>query len=401
MAWLTGIVLILSIISFSGALLHGNSNTSASSNVHTDLDVYKQLLHLETTLNSVYKEMTALKEQNLQQQKTFEEQHRQQQKLIESLNNTIQHLEASFQEVKSENGILKDKLLSLNSTFYRQNYSNVDDITKELKLQTQNLSLAIMELNKSSSEDIQTLRNIFQRREQEVPKNITSVVNTLKMNDRYISLSFLDVQNNITALGLLLQQQQKTQTEQHKLTQAGIQNLTYSLNNSTAITQAGIQNLTFLLNSSTTKLSSSLSDLKTRFETSVAFTAGVRSSDTQVFSPGQTVIFKQIIYQVGGGYNPTTGVFTVPKTGLYLIFCTNVAYYKETFWTKIMINGSVKAGVMAYLNGSLTVYLSASNLVVHQLQVGDRVWIQVDTGTHLYSYIPDTTFSAVMINGSV
>ncbi|XP_062597116.1 uncharacterized protein LOC134258578 [Saccostrea cucullata] len=372
MEWTAGIVLILSFISLSGALLHGNSNVSVPSNKHTDPDVYKQLLHLETNLVSVYKEMATLKEQNLQQKKTSEEQ----QQLIHTLNQTIQSL-------KSDNGVLKGKLDSLNSTcqFCQQNYSNVDDTTKELKLQT--LSLAIMELNKTSSEDIQTLRNIIRTREQEVPKNITSVVNSLTMNDRYISLSLLDVQNNITALGSSLQQQQKTQTEQHKLTQAGIQNLTFSLNNST------------------TNLRSSLSDLKTRLETTVAFTAGVGSGDNKVFSPGQTVIFRQVIYQVGGGYNPTTGIFTAPKAGLYLIFCTNVAAYHETFWTKIMINGSGKAGVMAYLNGSVTVYLSASNFVVHQLQVGDRVWIEVISGNHLYSSYSDTTFSLIMINGSL
>ncbi|XP_061184590.1 complement C1q and tumor necrosis factor-related protein 9A-like [Saccostrea echinata] len=230
---------------------------------------------------------------------------------------------------------------------------------------------------------------------------MTSVVSNLKLNDRYLSLSLLDVQNNISALGSLLQQQQKTQAEQHKLTQARIQNLTFSFNNSTAITQAGIQNLTFSFNSSTTELRSSLSDLQTRIETTVAFTAGVGDGDNRVFSSGQTVIFRQIIYQVGGGYNPLTGIFTAPKAGLYVLFCTSVAFHDEIFWTKIMINGSVKAGVMAYHPSSnMYVYQSASNLVVQQLQVGDRVWIQVYQGSHLYSEFPDTTFSVIMINGS-
>ncbi|XP_062610296.1 multimerin-2-like [Saccostrea cucullata] len=368
MAWITCIVLILaSIISFSGALQHGNSNTSPSSNPHTDPDVYKQLLHLETTLDSVYKELLTLKEQNLQQQKASDElQRRQQQQdqMMESMNHTIQNLEASFQNVQSENGMLKEKLNSLNSSFCQQNNSNFDGITKELQLQAQNLSLSIMELNKSSSEDIQTLRNIITRREQEVPKNITSVVSSLKMNDRYLSLSLLDVQNNISALGSSLQQQQKTQTEQHQLTQAGIQNL------------------------------------QTRLETTVAFTAGVGASDNWAFSPGQTIIFPQVIYQVGSGYNPSTGIFTAPKAGLYLIFCTTVAFHDEIFWIKILINGSVKAGVMAYHPSSNTyVYPSASNLVVHQLQAGDRVWTQVYQGSQLYSNYPDTTFSVIMVNG--
>ncbi|XP_062579781.1 EMILIN-2-like [Saccostrea cucullata] len=180
-------------------------------------------------------------------------------------------------------------------------------------------------------------------------------------------------------IGTLLQEQQRIQSNQHKLLQMEIQNLTYSFNKSTIL----------------------LSNLQTRQETTVAFTAGVGPGDNKVFSPGQTVIFRQIIYQVGGGYNPSSGIFTAPKTGLYVIFCTNVAEYHETFWTKIMINGSAKAGVMALLRSSnVYIYQSASNLVVHLLQMGDRVWIQVRSGNHLCSDSPETTFSVVMINGS-
>jgi hypothetical protein len=105
----------------------------------------------------------------------------------------------------------------------------------------------------------------------------------------------------------------------------------------------------------------------------VAFTAGAFA---QKYTPGQSVIFSNVIYQVGLGYSPTTGVFTAPRAGLYFIFCTVVAYDHQTFWAKIMINGSEKVGVMAFTDISESVYPSASNLVVHHLQMWDRVWIQ-------------------------
>jgi hypothetical protein len=130
----------------------------------------------------------------------------------------------------------------------------------------------------------------------------------------------------------------------------------------------------------------------------VAFTAGAPIRHT--YTAGQTVIFNKVIYQVGGGYSPTTGVFTAPTDGLYLIFCTVVADYQQSFWAKIMINGSVKVGVMAYNYRSIDIYQSASNFVVHHLQKGERVWVQLDTGHSLYSGIPDSTFSVTLINGS-
>lgn len=61
-----------------------------------------------------------------------------------------------------------------------------------------------------------------------------------------------------------------------------------------------------------------------------------------------------------------------------------------------MINGSAKAGVMAsYGSSSYNYgYHTGSNLIVQQLQVNDRVWIQtVNRG----SVNKDTIFTVVMI----
>ncbi|XP_062567533.1 adiponectin-like [Saccostrea cucullata] len=164
-----------------------------------------------------------------------------------------------------------------------------------------------------------------------------------------------------------------------------------------------IQALTKSQQNEITQLNNTINHFKNRVQSNVAFTAGIlgETNGQHTYASGDIVKFPKFIYQVGGGYNPTTGVFTAPKTGLYIIFCTNVAAHQQVFYTQIMINGSPKAGVLAYVHPtSAYIHQSASNLVVHQLQVGDRVWIQVYDGGHLYSNIPDTTLSVVMINGS-
>ncbi|XP_062600120.1 complement C1q and tumor necrosis factor-related protein 9A-like [Saccostrea cucullata] len=254
-------------------------------------------------------------------------------------------------------------------------------------------------------------------REQEMMKNISATVTDLELRDRYLSLSLLDVHNNMTIFDNTLsrlRQQQKTNEQQQNMT---IQNLSLSVldvHNYTAELSSSlssldaqqkrmkseIQTLTISQQNDITKLNDTIIHLKNRVQSNVAFTAGIIGESGGHTYTG-TVKFPEVIYQVGGGYNPTTGVFTAPKAGLYLIFCTNVAKYHETFWTKIMMNGSVKAGAMAYVGSStMNVHQSASNLVVHQLQVGDRVWIEVFSGSHLYSALSDTTFSVIMINGS-
>ncbi|XP_062606526.1 EMILIN-1-like [Saccostrea cucullata] len=238
----------------------------------------------------------------------------------------------------------------------------------------------------STSEDIKSLEDILtfeieqtiRDSEEKMMKNVCAKITDLELRDRYLSLSLLDVHNNTARLSSSLSSLEAQQKQM----------------------KSEIQTLTNSQQHDITKLNDTITHLKNRVQSRVAFTAGILEEYDKHHTYTGTVKFAKVIYQVGGGYNPTTGVFTAPKAGLYLIFCTNVAYNHETFWTRIMINGSSKAGVMAYVSGSANVFQSASNLVVHQLQVGDRVWIEVHEGSHLYSVFPETTFSVIMINGS-
>ncbi|XP_061184872.1 multimerin-2-like [Saccostrea echinata] len=220
---------------------------------------------------------------------------------------------------------------------------------------------------------------------------MSATIRDLESSDRYLSLSLLDVHSNMTSLNITLSnlnQQQKIHEEKQNMT---IQHLSLSL--------LDVHNNTAWLSSSLSNLTAQQKQMKS-VQSNVAFTAGILGETNGQHTYRGTVKFPTVIYQVGGGHNPKTGVFTAPKTGLYLIFCINVAYYDESFWTKIMIDGSVKAGVVAYVSGFANTFQSASNLVVHQLQVGDRVWTEISSGIHLYSSFPDTTFSVIMINGS-
>lgn len=132
-------------------------------------------------------------------------------------------------------------------------------------------------------------------------------------------------------------------------------------------------------------------------EYTVAFSAG---ATVRFYNAKETVMFQNILYAVGGGYDRRTGVFTVPKNGLYIIFC-NIMDYSQlgNFWAKMMINGLTKAGVMAYYGSShVDAYYTGSNLIVQQLQVNDRVWIQTVHKGLLYStQNQDTIFTVVMI----
>lgn len=131
----------------------------------------------------------------------------------------------------------------------------------------------------------------------------------------------------------------------------------------------------------------------------VAFSA-VANVGIITYNAGEKVMFEDILYAVGGGYDKTTGVFTVPKNGLYIIFCNILNSLNGDFWATIIINGLKKAGVMVYSGSSAHDFHSGSNLIVQQLQVNDRVWIQTMNRGSLFSANKDTIFTVVMIKSS-
>ncbi|XP_062597139.1 uncharacterized protein LOC134258598 [Saccostrea cucullata] len=393
MYWITStfIVLLCIFLKAESLLVHGQINATSASQGHSDPDVYKQLLHMEKVFDSIMMDQ--------KQQATKNQQFEQQQKLLEGeiqrAQVKITVLENSLLDVQSENKILKKRLDNLNSSsiLTQQNLTTKEDLQR-------------LE-NTLSFEIEQTVRDS----EQKMMKNMSTTVKDLEQRDRYLSLSLFDVHNNMTMLNVTLskfKQQQKIQEEQQNMT---IQHLSLSLldvHNNTAWLPSSVLSLDAqqqkmkseieaMSNSqknNIANLNDTIIHLKNSLISNVAFTAGTYGS---MYTDGETVKFPKIIFQVGGGYNPTTGVFTAPKAGLYLIFSTNVAVNNKIFWTKIMINGSEKAGVMAWaILPQSNVYQSGSNLVIYQLQMGDRVWMQVYIAGTLY---PETYFSVIRLNG--
>ncbi|XP_062599439.1 uncharacterized protein LOC134260932 [Saccostrea cucullata] len=128
----------------------------------------------------------------------------------------------------------------------------------------------------------------------------------------------------------------------------------------------------------------------------VAFTAGVTSYNS-TWSSG-ALVFDRIVYNIGGGYDSSTGVFTSPVDGHFVFFVNVQAYSNNIIYTYLVLNGSSKVTTMAYAAGS-EYYTAGPNLAVLQLQKGDRVWVQYYTGSGYYTEgsAPATTFSGFLL----
>lgn len=133
----------------------------------------------------------------------------------------------------------------------------------------------------------------------------------------------------------------------------------------------------------------------------VAFTAGVAhgvlGDETRT-----DIIYRDVITNLGGGYNPINGVFTAPVSGTYVFFTTVVSWGDESISTDIVLNGNSQVRTFAesreFHYPEQNVYQTGTNLVCLQLQVGDRVWVRKHSGTgSIVHPTPMHTFSAYLL----
>nr|XP_022292394.1 protein lava lamp-like [Crassostrea virginica] len=117
----------------------------------------------------------------------------------------------------------------------------------------------------------------------------------------------------------------------------------------------------------------------------IAFSAGIPSYDDNW--TGSTLVFPDIIYSEGKGYDSNTGVFTAPTEGTYLFYISIQSAYRKYIYLDIVLNGSSKVRSMAFYGSgrTISIYQTGTNLVILHLTVGDRVWVKRTDGTGYYS----------------
>lgn len=99
----------------------------------------------------------------------------------------------------------------------------------------------------------------------------------------------------------------------------------------------------------------------------VSFSARL-SSSIESLGPWETVVFNNVITNIGNTYSGVTGVFTAPNNGIY-VFYTHILATDRPLEMSLQQNGSNK--MLLYVHGGHRG--SDSNLIVLQLAKGDTV----------------------------
>lgn len=126
----------------------------------------------------------------------------------------------------------------------------------------------------------------------------------------------------------------------------------------------------------------------------IGFTASISSSSTN-WSKG-TLVFPEVITNVGNGYNPISGVFTAPTAGEYVFFASIMGDQTQSIYVDIVLNG-VRQVRVAVATSNSDYYDAASNLALLTLQREDRVWVSYAAGLGYYDGGRTTTFSGFLL----
>ncbi|KAK7506323.1 hypothetical protein BaRGS_00002435, partial [Batillaria attramentaria] len=82
-------------------------------------------------------------------------------------------------------------------------------------------------------------------------------------------------------------------------------------------------------------------------------------------------------YDVGGGYDAITGVYTVPISGAYFFYCQLFPSFLTTLNIDIMCNGNICARSRCYDKVEQSSCLSAYTA---HFNAGDKVWVKPNVG---------------------
>ena len=98
----------------------------------------------------------------------------------------------------------------------------------------------------------------------------------------------------------------------------------------------------------------------------------------------EVVKFNHVDINEGGGYNSSTGIFTCPKSGTYLLswFFINPSKGSGQVWLQLDINGA-STGYYAGLNLD-EIYNSASRSYLVTLKKGDKVKVEAYSNMAVY-----------------
>ena len=117
-------------------------------------------------------------------------------------------------------------------------------------------------------------------------------------------------------------------------------------------------------------------------------------------SHGDTIVFNQVLSNIGNGYNSTTGIFTAPKRGSYLfnVQACVPPYGEGSFIIAVRQQSFVETVLNILKYSDTSHHNTVSNSVPVHLARGQEVWVEAwATGKLYHDSSCGSQFSGVLV----
>nr|XP_011427112.2 paramyosin isoform X2 [Crassostrea gigas] len=288
----------------------------------------------------------------------------------------IMELETKLQTVNENYGTLYDELNVIQKDSddkRREMFNKTLSVLDDIKIEVRYLSVTLLDFKEHTEIENESRDKKYEELER---YNFNSSYEDLRVE-------LFQNKNDSTNRKMLIQNLEDSQTEMRR-------NFTEKLNRTVAKFETQLKTLEY----EQLKLSSAVASLevanmnlsKQNCDNSNhhAFTAGISSRNSAW--TGGTLVFPDVIYSEGTGYNPSTGIFTALTAGTYVFYVSVQSENKQEIRLDIVLNGSSKVRAMAWSSGSSSsIHQTGTNMVILHLQTGDSVLVRRYLGTGYYS----------------
>ncbi|XP_069775839.1 complement C1q tumor necrosis factor-related protein 3-like [Narcine bancroftii] len=114
----------------------------------------------------------------------------------------------------------------------------------------------------------------------------------------------------------------------------------------------------------------------------------------KIVTPVNSIIYDEVIVNMGGGYNPKTGKFTSPRCGVYFFSYSSLPGRGMQTDVALMKNGKEVSLIHSVL-ANKTSQTSIKNIII-ELHKGDEVWVELLTG-NLWSKADSLSFQGFLL----
>ncbi|XP_052280410.1 thrombospondin-2-like isoform X1 [Dreissena polymorpha] len=129
----------------------------------------------------------------------------------------------------------------------------------------------------------------------------------------------------------------------------------------------------------------------------VAFSVYLQQSVYKM-SSNQTIKFEVVVINDGNAYNHSTGIFTVPVSGVYMLTASLESLNSHRQWFNIVADGQILSTIVYFPANDQ--HATGTNVVIVRLNKMQRIWVAVDpldTGESLQGVVRTSTFSGLFL----